>query len=592
MKISHIKSTNFIGARSIDVAIETPVAVFAGHNGAGKSSLREAISAALTGDVSRVALKKEYGELVTLGKKKAEVVLSTDHGEASIVLPEGKHVGLPLHAEALPYVLDPQVFAAMKDAERRTFLFGLTGITLNGATVKQQLIERECVEAKVETVLPMLRSGFPAACDFAKDKAKEAKGTWKGVTNETWGKDKAEGWEADVPEFDAKRLAAIGEQITAAEARIEEHSRTLGVLQTKHAEYTKHTNSAENNAAKAKELTRFTEKLAFDEAELVKADAALLEAQQRAGTAPREGLVHDLARGVDYLLEFMAVDGSGPEEISARTALESYEKQYGKLDQEGGDAEARAAIPALTNARDLMKRSVENDKRSIDDSKAAATALELSADVEKVTDEDIAAVKRSLEAARAQRKTLDEEQQKIRNLKLAAEAAAATTKKAAAHHADVIEWLAIADQLAPDGIPGEMLANALKPINGHLAEYSDSTGWPQVTIGADMTIRYGRHLYSLCSESEKWRADAMIAVSIAVLSGLKFLLLDRMDVLQISARGDLLAWLDELADLGDIDSALAFGTLKQLPTGLAPTTSAFWIEMGELVHAEAAAEAA
>jgi hypothetical protein len=593
MKINRITATNFIGARSIDVAIETPVAVFAGHNGAGKSSLREAISAALTGDVSRVALKKEYGELVTLGKKKAEVVISTDHGEASIALPEGKHVGLPLHAEALPFVLEPHQFAAMKDTERRTFLFGLTGITLNGATVKQQLLERECIESKVETVLPMLRSGFPAACEFAKDKAKEAKGAWKGITSETWGKDKSEGWEAEIPEFDAKRLAAVGEQIATVDVRIEEHSKTLGALQTKHAAYTKHTASAENNAAKAKELTRFTEKLAFNEAELVKAETALLEAQQRAGTAPREGLVHDLARGVGYLIEFIEVDGQqSAEDVAARAALEAYEKQYGKLNQEGGDAEARAAIPALTNARDLMKRSVENDKRAIDDSKAAATALELSADVEKVTDEDIAAVKRSLDAARAQRKTLDEEQQKIRNLKLAADAAADTTKKAAAHHADVIEWLAIADQLAPDGIPGEMLANALKPINAHLADYSESTGWPVVTIGADMTIRYGKHLYSLCSESEKWRADAMIAVAIAVLSGLKFLLLDRMDVLQISARGDLLAWLDELADLGDLDCALTFGTLKQVPTGLAPTTSAFWIEMGELVHAEAAAEAA
>ncbi|CAB3730493.1 recombinase RecF [Paraburkholderia rhynchosiae] len=592
MKINHIVATNFIGASSIDVSIETPVAVFAGNNGAGKSSLCEGISAALTGDVSRVALKKEYGDLVTTGKKKAEVVVSTDHGEASIAMPDGKHVGLPLHAEALPFVLRPSLFSSMKDTERRTFLFGLTGITLNGATVKEQLIQRECISAKVDTVLPMLRSGFPAACEFAKDKAKEAKGSWKAIAGEQWGKDKSEGWEAEIPDFDAKRLTALSEQLVTVDARIEEHSRTLGSLQAKHAAYTKHTASAENNAVKAKELTRYTEKLAFDEAELVKAEAALLEAQQRAGTAPREGLVHDLARGVDYLLSFEEVDPATEQDEAARAALAAYEKQYGKVKQEGGDAEARAALPALIQARDLMKRSVDNDKRALDEAKTAAAALELSADVEKVTDEDIAAVNRSLEAARQQRKTLADEQQKIRNQKMAADAAVETTKKAAAHHADVIEWLAIADQLAPDGIPGEMLANALKPINAHLAEYSRSTGWPSVEIGADMTIRYGKHLYSLCSESEKWRADAMIAVAIAVLSELKFVLLDRMDVLQISARGDLLAWLDELADLGDLDSALAFGTLKQLPTGLAPTTSAFWIESGSLKHAEAALETA
>ncbi|MFD1558309.1 AAA family ATPase [Paraburkholderia silviterrae] len=592
MKINHIRASNFVGARAIDLPVETPVVVVCGENGAGKSSLAEAISAALTGDISRVSLKKEYGSIVTEGKKKAEVVLSTDHGDCSLTLPDGKWQGLPINMDALPYVLRPSLFAEKKDTERRTFLFGLTGITLNGATVKQQLIERECNEKKVDTVLPMLRSGFPAACDFAKDKAKEAKGAWKGVTGETWGSDKGDGWEAEVPEYDAKRLAAVTEQLATVDGRIEEHSKTVGSLSAKRDAYVKHTTAAESNATKAKELTRLTEKLAFDEAELAKAKQALAEAQQRAGTAPREGLVHDLARGVDYLLAFMDVDGQSDEEREARDALAAYEKQYGALNGAVNDPEARAAIPALTQARDLMARSVANDKRLMEDAKAAAAALELSADVEKVTDEDIGAAQRSLDAARQQRGTLTAEQEKLRKQKLAADTAAETTKKAAQHHADISEWLVIADQLATDGIPGEMLANALKPINAHLEESSVSTTWPAVTIDSDMTIRYGKRLYSLCSESERWRADAMIAVSISCLSGLKLVLLDRMDVLQISARGDLLAWLDEMADFGDLDTAFVFATLKQLPTGLSERMAAHWIESGAIAVAEATAETA
>jgi energy-coupling factor transporter ATP-binding protein EcfA2 len=589
MKINHVRATAFIGARSIDVPIETPVAIFCGPNGAGKSSLAEAISAALTGDISRVALKKEYGAIVTEGKKKSEVVLSTDHGECSFALPDGKWRGLPISMDALPYVLRPSLFAEKKDAERRTFLFGLTGVTLNSATVKQQLLDLKCNETKVESVLPMLRSGYPAACDFAKDKAKEAKGAWKGVTGETWGSEKGDGWEAEVPEYDAKRLSTVTEQLETVDGRIEKNSRTLGALQSKRDAYVKHTSTAEANATKAKELTRLIEKLAFDEAELEKAEQALLEAQQRAGTAPREGLIHDLARSVNDLI---GTADSAEKQISAQEALGAYEKQYGKLGQTGGDVAARASLPSLANARDLMKRSVDNDKRLMDEAKVAAAAIELSADVEKVTDEDIAAAQRSLDAARQQRKTLAEELEKIRKQKLAADTAVETTKKAAQHHADIAEWLAIADQLEPDGIPGEMLANALKSINGHLAEYSQSTTWPAVTIDADMTIRHGDRLYSLCSESERWRADAMIAVAIAVLSGIKLVLLDRMDVLQISARGDLLSWLDELAEFGDLDTAITFGTLKQIPTGLSVSTSAFWIESGSVTQATTVAEAA
>ncbi len=92
-----------------------------------------------------------------------------------------------------------------------------------------------------------------------------------------------------------------------------------------------------------------------------------------------------------------------------------------------------------------------------------------------------------------------------------------------------------------------MLANALKPINDLLTGYADITTWMRPTIESDMTIRVGGRLYTLLSESEKWRVDAMIAAAIADLSGLKLILLDRCDVLDLQARGELFAWIDTLA---------------------------------------------
>lgn len=89
--------------------------------------------------------------------------------------------------------------------------------------------------------------------------------------------------------------------------------------------------------------------------------------------------------------------------------------------------------------------------------------------------------------------------------------------------------------------------------------------WESVRIDADMQIRYGDRDYSLISESEKWRADAMIAEAIAHLSGVRILVLDRFDVLDSKGREDLLYWLDGMAEDGDIETALLFGTLKALP---------------------------
>jgi hypothetical protein len=99
-------------------------------------------------------------------------------------------------------------------------------------------------------------------------------------------------------------------------------------------------------------------------------------------------------------------------------------------------------------------------------------------------------------------------------------------------------------------------------------------------VDGDMTITAGGRLYALLSESEKWRVDAMIAEAISHLSGVKLLVLDRVDVLDFVGREDLLYWLDGLAEDGEIETALLFATLKALPAALPDSAAAVWIENG------------
>ena len=99
-------------------------------------------------------------------------------------------------------------------------------------------------------------------------------------------------------------------------------------------------------------------------------------------------------------------------------------------------------------------------------------------------------------------------------------------------------------------------------------------------INSDMGIMAGGRPYALLSESEQWRADALIGAAIAELSGLRLLVLDRFDVLDVKGREDALYWLDGMALDGKIDTALVFGTLKALPGGLPETICPVWIENG------------
>ena len=67
MKITHITAQNYLGARAVELPVTTPIVLLAGKNGAGKSSLQEAIRHALGGEAARVALKKDFKALMSDG---------------------------------------------------------------------------------------------------------------------------------------------------------------------------------------------------------------------------------------------------------------------------------------------------------------------------------------------------------------------------------------------------------------------------------------------------------------------------------------------------------------------------------------------
>lgn len=90
MKITRISAQNYLGIRAADIALDRPVQLFAGRNGAGKSSLMEGIRHALTGETVRVSLKKDYGSLLTEGAESGFVEVVADGGAYAVALPSGK----------------------------------------------------------------------------------------------------------------------------------------------------------------------------------------------------------------------------------------------------------------------------------------------------------------------------------------------------------------------------------------------------------------------------------------------------------------------------------------------------------------------
>jgi hypothetical protein len=599
VKFTHLKISNIFGARHIDMALEAPITLFCGPNGASKSSIQEGVRMAFSGETTRVSLKRDYPLIVTEGAKAGGVRVTTDQGFASIAMPKGLHTlgdglekGLP---DALPYVLNAQQFAGMKEDDRRTFLFGLTNSQVTVESLKRMLKEAECDDARVAQVLPLLKSiiGFPAAEKFAAGKATEAKGAWQNITGEKHGSVKGESWEAEKLEFDVDALEYWQEEVNHRREDLAKVTEALGALKAQRAQYVNDKSRREllqNRADRIAELTTIVDK---ETSALLGLEEAVEALESLAGEAPKVGIEHDFARAVEFALDCLGDDARASIAATVtklKIPFDAYVAKHG-LPSNSGDEAARLALPEARAKVAAKKNVVQSNARSLKECEAAAAQLAEMTSSEEVSDETLAEAEGIVAKVREHSTEAVTELSKIATVRDAADGAEQKTKEAKAAHVEVAEWTKLAKALGADGIPAQILANALKPINTELRKSSLATGWRQPAINADMSITAEGRIYGLLCESEKWRVDAMIAEAISGISGLGVLMLDRVDVLEPKARPELIRWLHGRATEGAINTAILCATLKERPKGMPPTIQPVWLEEGEVVEVEELAAA-
>ena len=570
MKITAIQTKSFLGARDVDLKLTKPVCLVAGPNGSGKSSIQEAVRHALTGESVRVALKKDYQKLVTDGAEVGYAVVDHDGERSAITLPNGthEHTGDGRPPAAVSFCLDAQRFARLDANERRQFLFGLMGLQTDGPAVTARLAAKGCDPAKIEQIAPFLRSGFDAAHKESQARAREAKASWRAITGETYGGTKAITWRAPKPPTSKQAMQSAKAEIAILSQQVSDGTSAVGEMQGRAKAQAEQSARLAGLRERAGKYARIADKLRRDEAELN---------EWQAKVEQEEGKMAQANKPVGPTYTCPSCAATLRHHNGALVVLHQQQDAVAPSD-------AQEKLREYRNARDVLHRSVENDRRDLASADSAAKALaeiESSGAEPAPAPEEIAAAAAGVAATKKALAVMESKLKELEADERLAEQADKRTEAAQRHHCDVAQWESVADALAPSGIPGELLSEALGPINERLARSSSIADWLRVGIQADMTITAdGGRPCALLSESEKWRADAMIAEAIAHLSGIRVLTLDRFDVLDLKGREDLLYWLDELADTGDIDTALVTGTLKGLPARLPERIEAHWIENG------------
>lgn len=605
MQINHIDISNFQGLQHAALAVSEPLVLVSGGNGAGKSSLLDAIAIALTGQPRRVSLKKELGQLVTEGKKKGAVYVLTPDGEFGITLPSGKGVHMT-DSSMLPFVLDASRFAALDGKERRRMLFELTGASVNPNTIGQRLIDAGALPAMVEKVKPLLRSGFPAAADQAKSYASEARGAWKALTGENYGSEKAEGWEPETPVTGVKEdhIAEAAQKLAALEQDLADATETLGGHKRAAEQVSQHQQRIAELTEMAGKRDQRQQAIDQTRADMDHWQKTLDATRAMATGGRREGLIHDIARALSSFEEI--VDSSQGYQCDRgglvpwfntracdrmRPAMDKYRAEYG-FEEEGDSkhdpAEVAKNVSKFETIVKNLTAKLQVCQRELDEANSAAAKLEElqqsqatvpPADAIENAEKLIGDLRQQRDAARAKHEALSE----------AFKAAAEHQKiiaDAAEYHAEVQRWTAIAEQLSPTGIPSQILAEAIGPVNELLADLSARAGWQQASINADIDIEYAGRLYGLLSESEKWRVDTLLAVAIAKLSGLSFVALDRFDVLEPASRPQALKLLIGATRDGTLQQAFMAGTMKAPMAKVPSGVQQVWIEGGVIEGAK------
>lgn len=549
MKLNKISVKNILAIQSAEIETDKPIIFVSGNNEAGKSSLRDAVSMALTGDLCRVSLKKDAAWLVN-GESGMVEVHSGEHYFFSKIEKGGITKGVGIDpTPALHYVLDPVKFARVTPDERRQLLFEISGCKASAEEVMKRMVERGINEKTASNILPYLRSGFAEACKEAQGKAREAKAAWRAVTGETYGEKKAETWKPEVKgDIHSIRDAIISREteLSALNSDLEQLCQRYGAAQA----------LADKAKAKQAEIAKLQES-----AGKIDSITAKLEADER-DLKSWQAMVEKVRQ---------ATHGVGDDdsachcpECNAELIWVAKDKKLVPHGDLRGNEDAAVNLPQYERNLELFANSVKDGRRDLQI--AEEDKVKLAVIQKEIGDTDEGAInagKDYIDEKRKQRKALADNIAALMATERELRQADEKTAQAMEHHAKALEWGKIADTLAPDGIPGEILQDAIKPFNERMREQSLKAGWKKPRTNADMDIMVDELPYFLMSESAKWRADCLIAEAISHVSGLKLLVIDRMDVLDGKSRGGLFVWLSELAMLNEIDTALVMGTLKQ-----------------------------
>lgn len=552
---------NFRGIERAQIQM-APIALLAGKNHVGKSSVCQAVAAALTGmaipfirptrEVGKFAsefTKTEAKELVRAGTDDGSVSLS-DGGTNNVkitwpkldVSSNGKPPAASVYAAGLVEIMK------LEPMYRFELLTQLLQTTPTDEDVTNELKDKKFDDDTIKQVLAKIAEvGFDGAHKALASSTTQLKGRWEEATGEAFGLKKMLGWKPE------------GYELTPGVTTEEEIVTIVA------------------NARQALETAIAAQAVDGAEIERLNKQAPLeYDAQQalNAATTELEALRGDLKRAQDDLaaLEVPSAPLACPEcgayigvTVKGDT-ISVHRPKFSPSQITEANTARDNATGRIVLCKTRMKTAETKHSAAVAEHgkyAGAKAALEKAVD-KKGSAEDVSKARECLVAA-----------EKLRDQFVA-------VYKAAKYAATIGVNVLLLDVLEPEGLRRSKLAKKLQLFNQTmLVPLTTAAGYQPVTIDEKLDVRCGGRNFYLLSESEKFRVNVVLQIAIALLDNSAMVVIDGADILDTDGRNGLFAMLSSAGERLKSLVGMTVSGKKGVPDlakhGMGQT---YWIENG------------
>lgn len=490
------------------------IALIVGRNGAGKSSIAQAVACGLVGEprIRGINTVSRLNAVVRSGFERGHVKISGKDGWRSLRWPEGKvkSEGKPPTSSAIGAGITK--LTALSTAERSRFLALRLGAEPTKDELAKALQGLSFGEVSIDKLWASLNAdGWDTTHKRAREAGTKLKGQWEFVTKDRFGSTKAAAWRPQdwSDDLEGKSLDGLKADLTTAREALESKIGTAALSSEKAAELEKW----------AGHLDKFEADLGKYEAEL----ADLEKAYDKAWKA-RDGLPGVSADGLPCPhgceKRQIGIVRNGPE-ITLRAVTPEKLTEAEKKKRRMEIAKADGALARAASDIEEKKAVVQRTKQGIE------RAIEAKAELGKS-----GSTGTSAEAVDQAREKLRAAEAHLRAFEAKTEADSLSTR--------IQRNQSIIDMLAPDGLRKTKLDKVLSEFNDGLEVYTSPFGLPPVTLDEDLDARMGDRSYALLSAGEQFALDAVLQVAIAKLDGSAAVVIDGAEVLVGPRRSGLL----------------------------------------------------